>query len=367
MLGLIHRLRRRRPRFASRSEEAGAKAITFLFVYLLVIITLHVAAMMAFEGLGIADATWLTVTTLTTVGYGDISAATGAGRLSTVVLVYAGGIFVLAKGAGDYFDYRAERRQRMLTGRWSWKMADHLLLIHAPYRGGVRYFTTLIEQLRQSEWGADRDVIVVTDQWSEGLPAALHGRGIVHVDGRADDPEVLRAASADQAAAIAVLVADLENQASDSIAFDLVHRLTELGTEAPILVECLEDGNRERLRQAGADSVLRPMRGYPEMMVRALVAPGSTEIIADLLTTQGDECVRYECELRDVPWRRVVDTLMDEGYGTAIGYATRSDGRVVINPAPNDGIDARGIFVIAKHGREAMTDDLRATLDTLAA
>ncbi len=364
---LVRRMRRRRPRFASRAEEVGPKAVAALFVYLVIIIVLHIAAMMGFEGLSIGDAAWLTVTTVTTVGYGDVSAATGPGRLSTVLLVYIGGIFVLAKGAGDYFDYRADRRNRMMTGRWSWDMDDHLLLIHAPRRGAIRYFTTLIDQLRATEWGGDRDVIVVTDQWSEGLPTALHGRGVVHVDGRADDPEVLRAASADRAAAIVVLVADLEEAASDSIAFDLVSRLAELGTEAPILVEILEDANRDRLRAAGAGSVLRPMRGYPEMLVRALVAPGSTEILTDLFTTQGDECVRFECDLRGVAWRRVVETLMDKGYGTAIGYAAKADGRAMINPAPNDAVQARGIFVIAKPGREAMTEELRQTLADLAA
>ncbi len=364
---LVRRMRRRRPRFASRTGDDGPKAVLVLFVYLLAIIVFHIAAMMGFEGLSLGDAAWLTVTTVTTVGYGDISAATGAGRLSTVLLVYIGGIFVLAKGAGDYFDYRAERRHRMMTGRWSWDMADHLLLIHAPRRGAIRYFTTLIDQLRDTKWGGDRDVIVITDQWSEGLPSALHGRGVVHVDGRADDPEVLRAASVDQAAAIALLVADLENPASDSIAFDIVHRLKELGTEAPILVECLEDANRQRMRAAGASSALRPMRGYPEMLVRALVAPGSTEIITDIFTTRGDECVRFDCDLAGVAWRRVVEVLMDKGYGTAIGYAAKADGQVVINPPPNDAVEAQGIFVIAKHGRDGMTDELRETLSGLAA
>ncbi len=364
---LVRRLRRRQPRFASRVDDVGPKAVATLFFYLFVIIVLHIAAMMTFEGLGIGDAAWLTATTVTTVGYGDMSAASGPGRLSTVLLVYVGGIFVLAKGAGDYFDYRAERHHRMITGRWSWNMADHLLLIHTPRRGAIRYFTTLVGQLRDTDWGGDRDVIIVTDQWADGLPSALRGQGVVHVDGRADDPEVLRAASAEQAAAIVVLVADLEDAAADSVAFDLVHRLSELGTEAPILVECVDDANGDRLREAGASSVLRPMRGYPEMMVRALVAPGSTEIITDIFTTEGDTCVRFECDLPGVAWRRVVETLMEGGYGTAIGYAARDDGKVVVNPGPNDSVHARGIFLIAKDGRESMTEALRETLAGLAA
>src|SRR5689334_11913332 len=64
---------------------------------LFVLIGLHVVAMMAFEGLSLGDAIWLTFTTITTTGYGDFSAKTHAGRASTIALVYLSGIFMLTQ------------------------------------------------------------------------------------------------------------------------------------------------------------------------------------------------------------------------------------------------------------------------------
>jgi len=60
----------------------------------------------------------LTMTTMTTVGYGDYTAQTYPGRLATMLLVFLGGIWVAFQTAATYFDYRAERRERMRLGRW---------------------------------------------------------------------------------------------------------------------------------------------------------------------------------------------------------------------------------------------------------
>jgi voltage-gated potassium channel len=48
------------------------------------------------------------------------------------------------------------------------------------------------------------------------------------------------------------------------------------------------------MRRFGADLVVRPLRGYPEMIIRALAAPGAEKILEDLFTSKGDECWRYD-------------------------------------------------------------------------
>ena len=138
----LHRLMRRRAQLSIEDAQAR-RAILILSGYLVAIFALHIGAMMAFEKMSFGTAVWLTATTVTTVGYGDVSAASTAGRASTFFLLYVGGIFALAKGAGDYFDYRASRRQRMLSGRWRWDMEDHVLLVNVPSQGAVAYFDTL--------------------------------------------------------------------------------------------------------------------------------------------------------------------------------------------------------------------------------
>ena len=108
----------------------------------------HAGAMVLFEGLSLPDAVWLSVTTITTVGYGDFSASTFMGRVSTVVLLYFGGIFLLAQLASDYVDYRIARRERITEGKWDWNMHNHILILNSPVYNAETYFRRIVSQIR---------------------------------------------------------------------------------------------------------------------------------------------------------------------------------------------------------------------------
>ncbi len=353
MFEFFLRVFRRQRSAAHRSDLPRARRnLRALGLYLVAIGVLHIVAMMVFEGLSLGEAAWLTATTATTVGYGDMAAGTAAGRWSTVVLIYLGGIFALGKGAGDYFDYRASRRALKERGRWRWNLQDHVLFINAPSAGADTYFETLLRQFRETGWGASRGVLILARSWPMGLPVSLEELGVVHVDGGAETTGRLEAADARSAAAIVILAAEESNPVSDAITFDIASRLVEIGVEAPMVAECVDDLNRERLRRAGATAVIRPMRGYPEMTVRALVAPGSESIIENLFTRHGDECVRYETPISGIGWGRLATALLLGGSGTAIAYARAADGAIVTNPLPDDPVHASALYLIVKEGHE---------------
>lgn len=340
------------------------RAIVLLVLYLVVIGALHMAAMITFEGLSLGDAAWLTMTTVTTVGYGDISAASAAGRVSTVVLLYIGGIFALAKGAGDYFDYRASKRLEKIQGRWRWNLKDHVLLINAPATGADFYFETLVRELRATEWGSERGVLILAEEWPNGLPASLQRLNVLHVHGSGATEDGLEAADAARAAAIIVLAREAETQ-SDAITFDILHRLGPLARDGPVVAEFVDERNRERICAAGASAVLRPMRGYPEMMVRAMIAPGSEQIIVDMFTSGGDECVRYDVAISGVTWGVLAATLIGKGIGTPIAYADMATGAIKSNPLAAHTVDARAIFLLVKQGHGTTIDDVRSVAESL--
>ena len=93
--------RRRRHRWYSAQTSNDRRIQIFrLFAVLLGLVVANVSAMMFFEKLSLEDAIWLTMTTITTVGYGDMSATTTFGRLATILLMYLVGIFLLALFVG---------------------------------------------------------------------------------------------------------------------------------------------------------------------------------------------------------------------------------------------------------------------------
>jgi voltage-gated potassium channel len=337
---------------AFSSDELGQILIRSSLL-LMLLVFLHTAAMVLFEDLSGADALWLTLTTATTVGYGDISAVTLWGRVSTVVLLYMGGIFVLAKVVGDYFDYRSGKRSQQKCGDWEWHMQEHILFINTPGEDGENFFLKVIEQIRASVRYHDSLIQILTRRFPGGLPARLSEMaGISHRNRDAlDDGELLKV-DADKAAVIIILAKQERNADSDSRTFDILHRIQETKTAAMVIVECVNDANRERFRKAGADVVMRPIRAYPEMLVRGLVAPGSEQIIENMFTSATDEYIRCEVKVQNVAWKTVVSRLIENDMGTAIAYIDQQTGAVETNPHANTQIDASAIFVIANEGTQ---------------
>ncbi|MBN1194398.1 MAG: two pore domain potassium channel family protein [Methanomicrobiaceae archaeon] len=95
-----------------------ASAVSRMQIYILVlaaVIVTGVAGFMALEGLSLVDAFYFSIVTIATVGYGDISPATDAGKLLAVLLIVAGvGTFVgvVANGLEMYLSSR-EKQARL--------------------------------------------------------------------------------------------------------------------------------------------------------------------------------------------------------------------------------------------------------------
>lgn len=362
MLAFFFRLRRRGGRYRTYIGQ-GNHRFARLAGYLVLILIAHVAAMVWLEGLPLFDAIWLTATTVVTVGYGDFFAKSVEGRLATMVLLYAGAIFVLAKAVNDLIELKTEQADRKLRGAWRWNMQDHILIIGSPDRHATAFFERLVESIRETPEIADKPIQLLTTCYGEqALPRVLAELGVIHWSGAPGDREALAAVNATAAHAVLVLARAQSDPACDGETFDTVDRLRHSGCKAPIVAECVDDIDRERLRRAGARSIVRPMRAYPGMLIRALVAPGSEAIIEDLFTVKGDECRRVDLTK---PWRgdwtEIVTRLVAGGIGTPIAF---QDGRgeVHINPVGRQGLEARAVFVVTHEGARDAAERIRQAL-----
>ncbi|TXM94080.1 potassium channel family protein [Methylobacterium sp. WL116] len=339
--------------------------IRFALVGLLILIGLHAAAMVAFEGLDLGEAVWLTFTTITTTGYGDLSAKTLAGRASTIVLIYLSGIFLLTQAGGAFFEFRILRRERKRRGEWRWDMRDHIVFVNAPADEPGDYLRRLLNQLHRSHANfANVSSLILTEAFPDGLPPDLEDDPrIVQLKGRFDDPAALEAAGVDHAQVLVILAEQEGDRLSDSRTFDIIHRLRERGITARIVAECVDDLNRDRLKRAGASAIVRPLRGYPEMIVRAIVAPGTEWIVERLFSSEGDECLRFDVTLQGMAWSDVVSTVLEANYGTPVGYAD-AQGQPHSNPPPHAVVTAEALFVLVDETQRPTNAALRNLLDT---
>ncbi|MCY4045581.1 MAG: potassium channel family protein [Cellvibrionales bacterium] len=352
-----------RNKIAKSLAERSHKARLFrLFALLLGLVCLHTFLIQYFEALPIVDALWLTLTSMTTVGYGDFSASTIPGRLTTVLLIYVLGIWILAQLAGDFLEYRQERREKMIKGLWRWQtMPRHILIINAPEQNSERYLVRLVEQIQHTPSLESYPVNILTSRYPEGLPASLRDKGVKHFHRDVHTQVNVDALHIDQAAFVLVLAPNEHDARSDSLTLDMLDRLQREEISAFVVAECLLDENRERFLSLGAGAVIRPVRGYPELVVRAMSAPGTERILENLFTHQGASTKRVDIHLSGLQWKQIVSRLIDKGLGTALGFIDNQN-HVITNPNAHEVVHGSALLLMVSDANPITTDQVKNAL-----
>lgn len=239
-------------------------------------------------------------------------------------------------------------------------MNHHIVILNSPSHSGERYLQRLIKQFRASVNYGNTGIYLLTQQFPQGLPDFITQLdNVVHYNGSPNNPEDLKAVCVAQARDVIVLAKDENDESSDGRTFDILHRLKDLKVEASILAECVEDNNRKRLENAGANIVIRPIRAYPEMIVRAFDAPGSERIIENMFNSENDEYRRYDVEISNMAWCDVVTRLITHDAGIAVAYIDRHSNEMVYNPPAHTKPDIRALITISKDNNMHSNDDVK--------
>lgn len=332
-----------------------------LLLILLVLIFIHSLAMVYFERLAWSDALWLSITTATTVGYGDFYATSWQGRLFTVVFMYMFAIALLAQIAAEFFEHRIQTREDKQKGNWMWSdMKNHLLIINTPDENTDSYLQHLLREIRATPELEQLPIQILTRKYPNGLPHGMGQYAVVHFNGVAEDNANLEAVNVSGARYIVLLAKNAGDPMSDSLSFDVLSRIQELGTNAIIAAECSVDSNRQRLKKAGAAVVIRPIRAYPELLVRSLVAPGTEAVMENLFTHEESHMLRVDVAFADLKWKDIVFAFMNNDFGMPMAYI--DDAGVHSNPAPGKSCSGTGIISLVREEQEISIDQVARCL-----
>ncbi len=210
-------------------------------------------------GWSFVDALYMTLITLTTVGFGEIRELTPAGRIFTMSLLLGGVTLVvltlsLAASAIAEGGLRRSRRRRM--ERKIESLRDHYIV--AAYG---RVGRTVVEELR-----GEGVPLLVIDK-SEEKEEDLLEDGVTYLIGDASQEEVLAAAGLEHARALICAVdSDAEN-----IFITLVAR--SMNPDVVIVGRTSEEASSHLLEKAGADRVFSPYVTGGREMANAAITP----------------------------------------------------------------------------------------------
>ena len=340
--------RRRQKRKLTKHLSAGiAKRIGFLVFVVIALIGMNTAGMMAFEGKSFEDALWLSMVTIVTVGYGDLYPQTIWGRITIVLSMFILGISVLTSLVSEIIEWRLVVGEKKRKGFWVWKkMKNQIQIINAPNHDAERYLSRLLSEISITKQLKDSPVHLISRKFPNGLPQSLVKKKLLHTTGVSVDSEVLQQSNIEQASNILVLARDQNDDLSDSVTFDVLSQLRSLCSKPNIVVEAVSDHNYQRFIDAGANVVIRPIRAYPEMVVRSMVHPGTEKIIEDLLDAKGDSLHREDINFKDKTWIEIVTSALTIGCGTPIAYVSK--GNITLQPEAQDICSGDSIILISK-------------------
>ncbi len=239
-------------------------------------------------------------------------------------------------------------------------MKDHLLIINTPNDNTEQYLVQLIKQIRQTPVLEAIPIQILTSKYVEGLPESIVKQGVVHHHGVAENDENLGEVNIDKAKYIILIAKDPNDCISDSLTFDVLSRIQSLGTEAMIVAEVTEDANRARMTKLGAEVVIRPIRAYPELLARALVATGTEQVLENLFIHDGDHMVRFDCAFRDKKWSDIVCRFVVGGAGIPMGYINETG--VHVNPLPSETCSGSSIISLIKSSQNISIQDAKKCL-----
>jgi len=271
---------------------------------------------------GLDDALWWSMTTLSTVGYGDLYPGTDGGRLvaGTTMVVGIGVLGTLAATIATAF---IEVRERARRGAGSYRLKNHLLVL-----GWNAKSAQAIEEFRQDARYQQMPICIVADipETPVDDPAVRFIRGVK------SKREVLKRASPERAALAIIFARDPNEQASDHETALTVHLLRRFSKSVRISAELVDAENHEHLTDAGCDAVIDISTVITNLMVRSVQDVGVSDVVTELLSAQvGCEIYRVpvSSEMVGKDYRELATSFVDQGC-CLLGIAR--EGHIMVNP-----------------------------------
>ena len=288
------------------------------------------------EGYGLLNAVYMTVITITTVGFNEVETLSAAGRVFTIVLAL-GGVGTILYGLGSLVEFIINAQLSGVLKRRAVKRQVDKLSGHYVICGYGRVGESVARH-----FAAHSADFVVIDSDTEAL-AQAEAQGYLTVEGDATEDETLESGGIKKAKGVVAAVG------SDAGNIYVTLSARVLNPRLLIVARASSEESVDKLRRAGADRVVSPYgiggRQMAVLMLKPLVSDyldvvtsgGALEFrVEELLLTQ--ECCAVGRTIQDMAIRKQTGaTILALRHGESGVFDT--------NPAPSSILESGDTIV----------------------
>ena len=269
------------------------------------------------------DSIYMTVITLSTVGYGEVHPLTDAAKVLSILIIIFGvtGIGVLIRTFREEFIQIDQYRKNKIMKNIS-NLKNHFVICGYGRMGAV-----IAKEL--NEKNLDFVIVESNDQKAD----IIRDKGWFCVHGDATSEETLTSARVDQASGVAVVL----DTDQDNLFVTMSMKTTN--PELFILSRCSKEDNKSKLIRAGANKVVNPYTAGGHRMAEILSKPQ----VEDSISVLSPKHAKMNLTLDEISLKNldrydgilIKDSKIREDYDVTIIGIIRNTGESLINPEPD--------------------------------
>jgi len=311
---------------AISTKVKGMRPPRHFLIILVLLVSVLTAGTVGFEmleGWGFMDALYMTVITISTVGYQEVRPLGEAGRVFNMVLIFFG-LGTTTYVAASVVQFMVEGRIRAIMGRRRLDRKIDRLNHHYIICGYGRIGRILCQTLRQKPVS-----LVVIEKTPDLIPVLEQDR-VLYVQGDATSEDVLKRAGIERAKGlVAVLATDTDN-------VFLVLTARQLAPELMIIARTSREESRNKLRAAGANIVESPYEMGAFRLAQRIMRPAVTSFL-EFAFSQARKDIQLEelavSEASALARVSLKDSGIRQNFNLIIIAINKADGTMLFNPS----------------------------------
>ncbi|MEJ2724074.1 MAG: potassium channel protein, partial [Deltaproteobacteria bacterium] len=290
------------------------------------------------------DALYMTVITITTVGYREVGNVSEAGRVFTIIVIFLG-MGIIAYILGIFAQAMVDFQVRALIGRRRLGLKIRSMKNHYIICGFGRIGKIICRELK-----ANNIPMVVIDTNPENRQI-LEDEGVTYIADDATSEDVLMEAGIERAKGlISVVASDADN---------LFITMSARGLNPALFILARADGEQteKKLLRAGANRVAMPYLIGGQKMAQTIVQPAVTDFLEftvhnkDIGLEMGELVVSEKSRLNGMT---LIESGIRQEMDVIIVAVRKKDGEMKFNPSSQTRIEAGDILISL-----GKSDDLR--------